>query len=176
MACLKKEYSKTWLSEQSAKALALLEQTDFFQRAHCIALYHALPGEVETADFIEKWAPQKQLLLPLVDGENLKLLPYTDKQSLQKGAYGILEPGEKPGFSVDENEIDLLIVPGIAFDRQGNRLGRGKGYYDRLLSSLSNPKIGLCFSFQLHEQIPTETFDIQMDGVITEKEVLFKQV
>ena len=71
-----------------------------------------------------------------------------------------------------EEDIDLVIVPGVAFDRQHNRLGRGKGFYDRLLSTLSAPKIGICYSFQLKEHIPTEPFDKKMDLILTEKETL----
>ena len=71
-----------------------------------------------------------------------------------------------------ESEIDLTIVPGVAFDRQHNRLGRGKGFYDRLLSTLDVPKIGICYDFQLKDQIPAEPFDRKMDLIITEKEIL----
>ena len=71
-----------------------------------------------------------------------------------------------------ESEIDLIIVPGVAFDRQHNRLGRGKGFYDRLLSTLDVPKIGICYDFQLKDQIPAEPFDRKMDLIITEKEIL----
>jgi len=171
MACQKKKYSPTWLSEYSLDALKRLEETKLFQQAECIALYHALPGEVETADFIEKWADTKTLLLPVVEGEDLFLLPYKGKNNLQCGVYGIMEPERCDPWP--EDRIDLLIIPGIAFDRLGNRLGRGKGYYDRLLTTFSSPKIGLCFDFQLVDQVPTEPFDICMDGVVTNKEVVW---
>ena len=110
-------------------------------------------------------------MLPLIKGNDLQLLLYAGKESLKTGVFGILEPSEDCE-AVPESEIDLIIVPGVAFDRQHNRLGRGKGFYDRLLSTLDVPKIGICYDFQLKDQIPTEPFDRKMDLIITEKEIL----
>ena len=151
MASLKRSYTKTTLLDLSAKIMDRLEETDLFQQASCIALYHAIPGEVQTA--------------------GLQLLLYAGKESLKTGVFGILEPSEDCE-AVPESEIDLIIVPGVAFDRQHNRLGRGKGFYDRLLSTLDVPKIGICYDFQLKDQIPAEPFDRKMDLIITEKEIL----
>lgn len=169
MASLKRSYSKTTLQDLSAKIMKRLEETELFQQASCIALYHALPGEVQTADFIEKWYQKKQLLLPIVKGEDLQLRLYAGKESLEIGVFGILEPKESC-LSIPESDIDLVIVPGVAFDRQHNRLGRGKGFYDRLLTTLQTPKIGICYDFQLKESIPVEPFDKKMDIIVTEKE------
>ena len=155
MASLKRSYTKTTLLDLSAKIMDRLEETDLFQQASCIALYHAIPGEVQTAGLIEKWYRKKRLLLPLIKGNDLQLLLYAGKESLKTGVFGILEPSEDCE-AVPESEIDLIIVPGVAFDRQHNRLGRGKGFYDRLLSTLDVPKIGICYDFQLKDQIPPE--------------------
>lgn len=149
-----------------------MEETELFQSSSCIAIYHALPGEVETADFIEKWAKKKTILLPVVEGDDLRLVQYMGKESLKEGTYGIMEP-EKCISQYDLSDIDLLIIPGIAFDRQGNRLGRGKGYYDRLLATIDAPKLGICFDFQLHDTIPIEPFDKKMDCIITPDEIIF---
>ena len=110
------------LSEEIMKRL---EETELFRQASCIALYNAIPGEVQTAGFLEKWFEKKQLLLPLIVGDNLRLLPYNGTDSLKPGIFGIMEPIEQE-TTVDESEIDLIIVPGVAFDRQLNRMGRGK--------------------------------------------------
>lgn len=171
MASLKKSYTKTTLQILSAKITERLEETTLFRQASCIALYHALPGEVQTANLIEKWYQEKRLLLPLVKGNDLRLLLYAGKESVKAGAFGILEPTENCE-TVPENEIDLIIVPGVAFDRQHNRLGRGKGFYDRLLSTLDVPKIGICYDFQLKDKIPVEPFDRKMDLIVTEKETI----
>lgn len=170
MASLKSSYTKTVLQETSAKIMERLEACSLFRQAECIALYHAIPGEVQTAGLIEKWYQKKKILLPVVDGDDLRLILYTGKDSLKPGSFGILEPtGES---SVPESEIDLIIVPGVAFDRKKNRLGRGKGFYDRLLSTLQVPKIGICYNFQLKDQIPVEPFDKKMDLIVTEKEIV----
>lgn len=155
----------------SEKILKRLEETELFRQASCVALYYSIPGEVQTAAFVEKWYDRKQLLLPLVVGDDLRLLPYNGLDSLTPGAFGIPEPIDTD-TTVKESEIDLIIVPGVAFDRKLNRMGRGKGYYDRLLSTLQVPKIGICFDFQLQESVPVEPFDRKMDMVITEKDII----
>ena len=102
-----------------------------------------------------------------MEGDDLRLLRYTGPDSLRKGAFGIWEP-KADGEEAVEGAIDLIIVPGVAFDAQGHRLGRGRGFYDRLLSSLDTPKVGICFDFQLVPSVPVESFDHPMDHVITE--------
>ncbi len=167
IAAKKKEHTKEELNQLSDMIMQRLEQDKLFQAASCVALYHALPGEVQTAHLIDKWHQQKRLLLPLIVGDDLKLLLYEGPQSVQIGQYGILEP--KPCCKeISEKEIDLIIVPGVAFDKEKNRMGRGKGFYDRLLSTLNCPKIGVCFDFQITPNVPVEPFDKKMDYVITE--------
>lgn len=167
MAAKKSAFTATELLERSVAILRRLEECPLFQEAEQVALYHALPGEVQTAAFIERWYQEKRLFLPLVVGDDLRLLRYTGSESLQKGAFGIWEP--KPdGEEAVEEAIDLIIVPGVAFDAQCHRLGRGRGFYDRLLSSLHAPKMGICFDFQLVPSVPVESFDCPMDHVITE--------
>ena len=167
MASRKKEYSRITLCELSDKIMDRLEQTELFQAASCIARYHAIPGEVQTAGFIEKWYQKKKLLLPLIVGDDLRLLLYEGPESLKPGPFGILEP-KADGIEVPKNEIDLIIVPGVAFDKDKNRMGRGRGFYDRLLSTLNAPKVGICFGFQMIPQVPVEPLDKKMDYVITE--------
>lgn len=172
MALRKKEYSKAILCELSLKALSNLEQTELFKDASCIAMYHALGDEVQTAGFIDKWKDDKQILLPIVEGDELILLPYKGKHALTTGKYGIYEPCRDADCYSNKHLPDLIVVPGVAFDRSRNRMGRGKGYYDRLLSGLDAPTCGLCFHFQLIDSIPTESFDIPMDRVVTDSEVI----
>ena len=102
----------------------------------------------------------------MVVGDELELRRFSSPNDLQIGAYNIQEPvGEC--FN-DFNKIELAIVPGMAFDKQGHRLGRGKGYYDRLLPKLTNAyKLGVCFPYQYVEEVPTDEHDIRMDEVLT---------
>lgn len=147
--------------------LKKLEEHPRFIQAHTILLYHSLPDEVDTHEFIEKWNGKKTIILPVVKGENLELYHYTGSKDLTKGPFGILEPSKEHFTNL--NAIELAIIPGMAFDRQGNRLGRGKGFYDRLLPHLSSYNIGVCFSFQLQQEtIPFEEYDSPMNEVITD--------
>lgn len=152
---------------QSAKILAQLENHPAFKKATTILLYYSLGDEVDTHQFIRKWSRKKRILLPVVVGKDLELRVYTSPEELIVGAYNIEEPtGE---LFTSYNTIDFIVVPGVAFDSKGNRLGRGKGYYDRLLPQIPSAyKAGICFPFQLVEEIPTESFDIRMDEIITQ--------
>lgn len=162
-----KTQHKDSATQQSAEILAALEAHPAFGAAKTVLLYHSLKDEVDTHAFIRKWSGEKRLLLPVVIGDDLELRLYTGPQDLKPGAYGIEEP-VGAGFT-DYASIDLVIVPGVAFDRIGNRLGRGKGYYDRLLPRIPSAyKIGICFPYQMVEEVPAEPFDVRMDEVICE--------
>ncbi len=125
-------------------------------------MYHSLPDELSTHKFIDRWASKKHFYLPRVNGVNLDILPY-DETRLSLGSFQIEEPTGDD--TTDINDIELIIVPAVAYDRQGNRVGRGKGYYDRLLTG----KIGVGYDFQLIEEgIDTDPHDVRMDVVITE--------
>ncbi|MBE6266674.1 MAG: 5-formyltetrahydrofolate cyclo-ligase [Prevotella ruminicola] len=134
-----------------------------------IVAYYSLPDEVDTHDFID-WliAEGKTVYLPkVISDEDMVLCRYTGAESLCEGAFGIMEPvGEE--LLADE-AIDVVLVPGMAFDGEGNRLGRGKGYYDRFLKSLTTPRpklIGVCFDFQKVDMVPTEPTDVKVDVVV----------
>lgn len=134
-----------------------------WQNAKIVLLFSSLPDEIDTSLLLsETLKAGKLVLLPVVDGSRLLLREYTNEMHL--GCFGIKEPNG-PLFT-EYKEIDLAIVPGIAFDRDGNRLGRGKGYYDTLLPMIEAYKIGICYSFQLVECVPTESFDVSVDAVV----------
>lgn len=146
-----------------------LEKTAAFLVADKILMYHSLPDELPTHRFLEKWGSRKHFFLPRVNGVNLEILPY-DRSRLELGAFHIEEPvGDD---IVDPAEIELIVIPAVAYDRQGNRLGRGKGFYDRLLQTSDAHKIGIGYQFQLIEQLPTEPHDVPVDIVITPQETL----
>ena len=152
---------------QSANILTALEAHPAFRAANTVLLYHSLNDEVDTHEFIRKWSNKKRILLPVVVGDDLELRIYTGPENMSIcGVYGIEEPtGE--AFT-DYAAIDFIVVPGVAFDAKGNRLGRGKGYYDRLLPRIPSAyKAGICFPFQLVEEVPAESFDVRMDIIIT---------
>lgn len=166
---LKRKYPTEYITQLSDKITKCLEENKFFRQANKVALYHALPGEVQTAPFLEKWYKKKQLLLPVIKDTDLSLELYTGKNNLKTGSLGILEPIPETKEHICP---ELIIVPGIAFDKQLNRLGRGKGYYDRLLADVSVPCIGVCFHFQLFDQIPTDIHDRKMSMIITDQGII----
>lgn len=149
---------------------AHLEKTAAFLVAEKILMYHSLPDEVCTHAFLRKWGDRKHFFLPRVNGVNLDILPY-EASRLELGSFHIEEPlGDD---LTDPDELELIIVPAVAFDRRGNRLGRGKGFYDRLLRSTKATTIGVGYDFQLTDELPVEAHDIPMDGVITQSTVIF---
>ncbi len=147
------------------EVFARLEQTAAFMMSERILMYHSLPDELPTLNFLRKWSDRKKFYLPRVNGVNLDILPY-DEQRLELGAFHIEEPTGND--TVDISHIELIVVPAVAFDRKGNRLGRGKGYYDRLLAGSKATKVGVGYEFQLLGEIPAEPHDIRMDMVITQ--------
>lgn len=146
--------------------LAKTEELPEFKNADTILLYYALADEVQTEMFLKKWIKSgKRLVLPVVEGENLILKEYHPNM-IEQGYQSILEPA---GTSViDPACIELAIVPGVAFDACCNRLGRGKGFYDRLLPHIHCKVIGLGYHFQMVDKIPVESFDRPLDMVITD--------
>lgn len=161
---LKKQHTKEQLLEQSEKILAKLEQHSAFIQAERVMLYSALPDEVQTQAFLEKWHLRKTVILPTVVGDDIIPVEYGKDTAFAVGDFNILEPQNEPYLG----GFDLIVVPGVAFDRNGNRIGRGKGYYDRFLCQhLDVKRIGICFDFQLVDEVPTEPLDIRMDEVIS---------
>lgn len=149
----------------SLEAILCVEASAQWQRAQTVLLYHSLPDEVDTHDLIRRTAASgKQVLLPVVDGDDLQLRRYYPSATLSEGAFHILEP-TGPAFT-DTDAVGYALIPGIAFTPDGWRLGRGRGYYDRLLPRLSNAyKVGICWPFQLLPQLPSEPHDVRMDDI-----------
>jgi len=165
----------------SAQAVALgtaaqsqLVQLPVFHVAKSVALYAAIHGEVGT-DLLCKQALAhgKVVLFPAVVGHALQFRQLGALHEMIPGRFGILEPA--PGAQLwDAMDIDLIVVPGVAFDRHGRRIGYGKGFYDRTLHVLegSGRLFGLCYDFQLLEEITAIPHDVRMDGVVTEHRVI----
>lgn len=131
-----------------------------------VLLYRALPDELSTSVFFDSAPENKTFYLPRVNGLDLEILPY-DRSRLHLGAFQIEEPDGDD--TTDISDIDLIIVPAVAYDKQGNRVGRGKGFYDRLLSRSRAATIGICYDFQLFDDIDTEPHDIAVDYVVTNR-------
>lgn len=169
MKLLRKNYAEKSIS--SLKAAALLSKSDFYRRAQKICCYNSAFGEVDTKAIIsDAISHKKKVCVPISHEDGTLSLSLTDG-AFKKGLFDIDEP-KNPVF-VDFSYPDLIIVPGLAFDKKGGRIGFGKGYYDRFLASAQGLKVGLCYSFQLLSSLPTEEHDVHLDALVTEKEILF---
>jgi len=130
-----------------------------FQNAKTIMFYASFDGEVDTFEMItEARKTGKRIALPLIDRINKRIMPVIadDREPLETGPHGINQPKNVKNNQLDISDLDAVIVPGVAFDRQNHRLGRGGGYYDRLLALTHEemPSFGLAFDFQCVDEIP----------------------
>lgn len=163
-----------WLasSRMAQRRLISLEE---FARADCIALYAPAHNETDTAEILEAaFATGKRVLYPAVCGERMVFRQVEGLQHLAEGSFGILEPCPT-GVDHHADEPDLIVVPGVAFDLHGHRIGYGKGYYDRFLEHPGRTAhlVGLCHDFQLIDgAIPVEGHDIRMELIVTDRRVI----
>jgi len=161
----KRQFTPEQLEELSLPVLARLRP--LLTEVQTIMAYYSLSDEVCTHQLLDNLVAEgKAVLLPKVlDDETMELRCYTGRDDLQEGAFHIMEPTGT--LFTDLRQIDVVLVPGVAFDAQGHRLGRGKGYYDRFLQSASDiKKIGVCFDFQKVDQVPSEAHDVVVDIVV----------
>ncbi|MBO4892181.1 MAG: 5-formyltetrahydrofolate cyclo-ligase [Prevotella sp.] len=161
---IKRQFTPMQLEELSLPIVARLRQR--LNDVQTIAAYYPLPDEVNIRPLLDEWiAKGKTVFLPKVTGDDtMELRRYTGHDDMHEGTFHILEPEGQP-FAGDVS-IDVILVPGVAFDAEGHRLGRGKGYYDRFLSSLGSELIGVCFDFQKVPEVPFGQYDIPVDEVI----------
>lgn len=148
-------------TQDAAPRLMLCPQ---FARASVAALFRSLPDEPGTLGAL--LAPRAVTLLPVIGASGRAALAlYEGEERMRVGEYGIMEPCGAPYD--DYGSVEVIVVPGVAFDRLGGRIGRGKGYYDRLLPQLRHAyRIGLCFDFQIVDSVPADENDATVDEVI----------
>lgn len=152
--------------------LSLME----YQQAKYIGCYLSVQNEVDLSFFIQKaWHMQKNTFLPALDGANeMHFYPYTFTTELSKNKYGIAEPTPLRNHQISPFQLDILVVPLLAFDRTRNRLGQGAGYYDRYLALYENSEkrpvaIGVAYDFQKIDRVPIDEWDIPLDIIVSEK-------
>ena len=171
----------TEVEQKSAAIAAKLLQLEEYIGAKTVLFYAAKGNEVRTKELIEKALQKgKKVLLPITNiaAQELEVSEVNDYNSdLKKGAFGIMEPKRKQEVRANEGKIDIAIVPGVVFDKQGDRLGYGLGYYDKLLRRLRENNrallcIALAYDFQLVERLPTDHYDQKVDTVITENGII----
>lgn len=148
-----------------------------FLKAKTILYFASFRSEVNTLPQIEEaFRSGKRIVLPKVDNANkrLKLYEILNTDEIKLGFWGIPEPEAIPERERDINEVDLVIMPGVAFDMQGTRLGYGAGYYDKLLSGLKRniPLIAIAYEEQTVDSLPSEDHDIRIDMIVTDKRII----
>ncbi len=159
------------VEKNSSIIMGKIFNTDIYKQSKVVFTYMDFNKEVMTSKLIKQMlCEKKRVIIPYTDTMNTELIPseITKEADLKLNSFGYYEPVSV--MPVDTEEIDLVIVPGVVFDKQLNRIGFGKGYYDRILIKL-NPnavKIAVAHDFQVLESIPTENHDIKMDMIITE--------
>lgn len=171
------------IHDASQKACVLLINTTLWQQAQHIAFYIAHDSEIDPKALMDlAHAQNKTCYLPALASDDLKhlvMVNYQPGDALPKNRYGIPEPMQDQSAIIAPNELDLVIVPLVAFDKTGTRLGMGVGYYDRTLAFLNQPQrpkhpqlIGFAYSFQQQEQLAREKWDVGLDFIVTEQEVV----
>ena len=162
---IKRQFSQQQLEELSLPIIARLKSR--LSNAKTILAYYSLPDEVDTRQLLDNLVAEgKTVLLPkVIDDENMEIRRYTGRQDLEEGILHLMEPIGEP-FTAYE-DIDIVVVPGLAFDAEGHRLGRGRGYYDRFLHRKNHPFcVGICFDFQKVAEVPVDEYDIPVDEVV----------
>ena len=166
------DISKEEKGERVKELKEKLFSLDEFKKAKCVMFYVSKHYEVDTHEMIDESIEMgKKVVVPITLKEEKMLKPSELKnreKELIESHYGIHQPGEEHIRPVPLEEVDLMVVPGIAFDRSGHRLGHGGGYYDRFLEKMPQPvfTVGLAFDFQIVDKLPTHTTDIPVDKVI----------
>lgn len=166
--------------QRHARSMASrLVHSHLFRSARNIACYLANDGEIDLQPVIQRlWAMNKQCYLPVLgEGKEKRMwfAPYRPNERLKPNRYGIPEPDGSPRMWVSPHQLDLVLMPLVAFDAQGNRLGMGGGYYDRSFAFLNRPHgikkprlVGVAYELQRCDSLPFESWDVPMSAIVTE--------
>ncbi|MBF0329261.1 MAG: 5-formyltetrahydrofolate cyclo-ligase [Nitrospirae bacterium] len=148
---------------------------DAFDKAETVMLFASFRSEVDTFDIIKHCISiGKKTILPKADKDNCGLLLYEIENigELEKGYFGILEPKVADERLTPKEKLDFIVVPGAAFDARCNRVGYGKGFYDRLLIQRTAPAFALAYEEQIFDSVPVDKYDVRLDGIITDERVI----
>ena len=182
----KKQLRKSVLSKRDSLPIELRQRADmamadriighqWFYRAEVLLGFVNYGSEISTIEILQEAIRKgKKVFLPKIEGDEMFFYLVNNLMELQEGYKGIREPlGDTECFDYDtyKDHRILLLMPGVAFDKYGNRMGYGKGYYDKFLKDISAYKIGVCYSFQLLDTIPALKHDVKMDMIITENRI-----
>jgi len=150
-----------------------LMKLDVFKNAEHILLYYSHNSEADTKILIEKYVDEKYIYLPVIRGKShFQAVPIKRPLNLRAGFLGIPEPIDTEPSSAFDDMVELVIVPGVGFDKKGNRLGMGKGYYDKYFEQYNKTiKVGLAYEEQILDSIPKDKYDKPVDYIVTDQNV-----
>ena len=165
----RREITSEEVATKSKKACEFFLESDLYKNAKTLMLYMPLGKETDTTKIIQKaFDDGKKVAFPVTDEKSGEITPCyaTAETEFAKGGFSVKEPcGNDFANPMD---IDVVIVPGIAFDTMGNRIGFGKGCYDKLLCKTNAVRVGFCYELQICDEIQAEDYDVKMDYIITE--------
>jgi 5-formyltetrahydrofolate cyclo-ligase len=164
-------------SKLDIKIFNRIVNSNFYKKANCIFTFVSFGSEIDTHVLIElAIGERKTVCVPKVISKEagMKAVRINSFVELKPGRFGILEPGESCP-EVPKQDIDLVLVPGLAFDRKGGRIGYGAGFYDRFLMDCRKTtlKVGVAYDFQVLSKVPTDELDVRLDAIVTNQEVIF---
>ena len=150
-------------AEASESILQQLQQMQCFREAKTILIYYPVQNEVDVLPLVKRYKKEKTILFPVSHRRGMTVHPYAGNEHMHRGKFGIPEP-TTPAYT---GKIDLVIVPAVAFDEKGRRLGRGGGYYDRFIKKQTHATlVGVGYDFQLIEQVPSSRHDQRVHRII----------
>jgi len=160
---------KTEREEKSKLIVQKIIELSDFQESKNILIYYPIQNEVSLLELFKKEKQNKNFFLPTIRNNKIEINRFTNLETILTGKYKIPESEKE---TTNKETIDLCLIPAIAFDKEKNRIGFGKGYYDQFLKTLNTKKIGIAYDFQIVQKIPTHIHDVRMDKIITESCVI----
>lgn len=174
---IRNNMKKTDAVDKSNLIIDKLVGLDHYQKSKTVFVYMSFKNEVITSELIERmFSENKRVVIPYTDIKNTVIIPSEIKnieEDLVLSKYGYYEPVNEKIKVVEPEEFDLMIIPGVVFDKQLNRVGFGKGYYDRILCRKRKDAkvVAIAYEFQVLDEVPAEKHDIKMDMIITERNI-----
>lgn len=167
---MRNHLTKEQVQEWSERICTRLLESELFQKAEGICFYYPLGNEVDLLSVANEALKQgKCISFPRTEGADIRFYQVEDLMDFKEGCFHVMEPVSDKFFAI---ERPLILTPGLVFDEQKNRMGYGKGYYDRYAAGMPEAvKVGIAYEMQLTEAVPVDSFDIPMDHIITEERI-----
>ncbi len=174
MLGLRNSLLRNEIEEKSGSIKSRLFSFGQFVKAETVLFYMSFGSEVQTHEMVKESLKSKRVAVPVTDKENRALIisEISGIEEMPRNVLGMPEPKKESMKPINTEGLDIVIVPGIAFDTKGNRIGYGHGYYDNFLKRLSAPKIALAYELQIVDNIPAAENDVCVDFIVTEKRVI----